>query len=256
MRVTVLGSGSSPGVPMIGCACSVCASLNPKNKRTRVSVLIEVGGTRILVDTSPDLRQQCIANNISNIDAIFYTHAHADHTHGIDDVRSFNFINNAPVKVYIDSENLVSIKNRFSYAFQPPVPEYGWFRPCLDVQIVEAGKSFKLNDVEIIPFEQMHGKGKTLGIRVGDFAYSTDVNGLNGDALKALEGVQVWLVDCLRYEPSPTHAHLDMTLGWIKQVKPRQAFLTHMSHEMEYDRLSAELPEHIRPAYDGLVIEL
>ena len=257
MKITVLGCGASSGVPLIGCVCNVCASSNPKNKRSRVSIIVESATTRILVDTSPDLRQQALDNNIREIDAIIYTHAHADHVHGIDDVRSFNYAKNDALNIYGDKDTLKNLQERFSYCFLPANPERtGWFRPCLIANEVEAEKKITIGDIDIMPFNQKHGKGKTLGLRFGKFAYSTDVNFLDDQALLALAGIDVWLVDCLRYNQAPTHAHLDLTLNWISQVNPRQAYLTHMSHEFDYEELKTKLPENILPAYDGLVVDL
>jgi len=257
MKITVLGSGGSGGVPVIGCGCAICTSVNPKNKRLRVSLLIEVEGVTILVDTSPDMRVQCLTHNIKAVDAIIYTHAHADHMHGIDDVRSFNFARNAPIDIYADAETLQALHARFAYVFLPPKPASpGWFRPCLNPMEVTPFMPFFIGGVEVLPFEQQHGQGKTLGLRIGDFAYSTDTNGLPEASLAALAGVDTWVVDCLRYEPAPTHAHLAMTLGWIEQVKPKRAYLTHLSHGFDYDALASELPPNVSPAYDGLVLEV
>lgn len=257
MKITVLGCGASSGVPLIGCVCPVCASTNPKNKRSRVSIVVESATTRILVDTSPDLRHQALTNNIKEIDAVIYTHAHADHVHGIDDVRSFNYAKNAALDIYGDKETLKNLHERFSYCFLPPRPEKtGWFRPCLIANEIKASQKFTIGDIEIAAFEQTHGKGKTLGLRFGKFAYSTDVNFLDEKALETLAGIDVWLVDCLRHSPAPTHAHLDLTLEWVAKIRPRQAYLTHMNHEFDYDELKAQLPENVSPAHDGLVVEL
>lgn len=257
-KITVLGCGSSSGVPMIGCTCAVCTSDNPKNKRTRVSVHLSFDdGTSILIDTSPDMRAQCLKHGLSKVDGIIYTHAHADHLYGIDDTRSFNFTANAPVNIYGEEATLRHIADKFEYVFLPPKPanfpgDVGWYRPCLTPNTIKTDEVFKIKNVDILPFEQQHGGGKSLGLRFGNFAYSTDVNGLSDDAIAALEGVDTWLVDCLRYELAPTHAHLDMTLGWIKRIKPKRAFLTHMSHGFDYDTLMRELPVGVFPAYDGL----
>jgi phosphoribosyl 1,2-cyclic phosphate phosphodiesterase len=258
MKIIILGSGASPGVPIIGCSCKICTSDNPKNKRSRVSIYIEHEGTRILIDTSPDMRQQFITNKISSIDAIIYTHAHADHTHGIDDVRSFNYQNAAPIPAYMDSQTEQGIKSRFAYAFMEPIPAFGWFRPCLQPVEIKTNtyQDFTVGSLTITPFEQIHGKSKTIGIRIGDFAYSTDVNGLPQESLEALKGVKIWIVDCLQYDPAPTHAHLDMALGWIDIVRPERAILTHMSHVLDYDELALKLPKAVEPAFDGMVIDL
>lgn len=257
MRVRILGCGASAGVPMVGCSCLVCTSGDPKNKRTRVSILIEKGDRRILVDTSPDLRQQCLSYNINKIDAVLYTHDHADHTHGIDDVRSFNYTGGAPISAWGDEQTLQTMKQRFAYVFKPPVTEFGWFRPALIPELITPYKCFSIGGIEVMPFEQLHGgEKKTLGLRFGDFAYSTDVKAIPDKSFELLKGVKVWVVDCLKYTPVPTHAHLALTLEWIERVQPEKAYLTHMSHDFEYERLKAELPPNVEPAYDGLIIDI
>lgn len=258
-KVTILGCGSSAGVPMIGCRCDVCASTNPKNNRTRVSILIETQGKKLLVDVSPDLRQQALRHGITSVDAIILTHAHADHCHGIDDVRSLNFHKKEPIEIYSSSETLEEVRRRFDYAFKPPIPEYGWFRPALVPHIVDiaAKEPFVVaGDVPVQPFVQWHGKSRTMGLRVGNMAYSTDVNHLPEDAFEHLYGLDLWIVDCLRYEPAPTHAHLALTLEWIARAKPKRAVLTHLGHEFDYEALRKELPECVEPAFDGLEINL
>lgn len=254
MKITILGCGASAGVPIIGCDCAVCRSDNPRNKRSRVSILIEVDGVCILVDTSPDLRQQCLTNNINTVDAIIYTHDHADHTHGIDDIRPLNYRRGKPIDIYGDAATMDILKYRFDYAFRPPVPEYGWFRPAVNSHVVEPGKSFLISGVKILPFTQVHGKTVSLGLRIGNFAYSTDVNRLDETAFEALAGVKTWVVDCLKYTPAPTHSHLEQTLEWIERVKPNHAVLTHMTHDLGYEELLTRLPEGVEPGYDGMVI--
>lgn len=256
MKVTILGCGASSGIPIIGCRCAVCQSPNPKNKRLRASILIEQGNTRLLVDMSPDLRHQALMHQITQVDAICITHAHADHTHGIDDVRPFNYMKDQPLPVYATRETFDRVKQQFSYCFQPPIPEFGWFRPALEAHEVELnGKAFQVSDeMAVTPFLQIHGKMPCMGIKVGNFAYSTDVNNLPEESLQTLENIEIWVVDCLRYSVAPTHAHLDMTLEWIARVKPKRAILTHMAHEMDYESLKSRLPAHVEPAYDGMVI--
>ena len=258
MKVTILGCGHSLGVPVIGCECAVCTSNNPKNKRLRVSAVVEVDGKNIVIDTSPDFRQQMLSSNINRLDAVLYTHDHADHTHGIDDLRGFNILQNEVIPVYSNAEIIGSIQKRFAYVFLPKPVENAMFRPSLsanilpDVPIYE----FMVGDTKIIAFVQQHGKSTTLGYRIGDFAYSTDVNELSESAFEALAGVKYWIVDCLRYTPSYSHSHLSHTLQWISHVSPRQTILTHMAHEFDYDKLLSELPAGVVPAYDGMVIEI
>lgn len=256
MKVTVLGCGSSSGVPIIGCDCSVCKSANPKNNRTRVSILVESQKTKVLIDTPPDMRTQALRNNIRTVDAVIYTHAHADHIGGIDDTRSFNYYNNAPLDIYSTPATLEDLRKRFPYMFLPPAADGRamWYKPCLNPIAIEPPQPFTIGDIEFQPFWLNHGKSKTLGLRFGNIAYTTDTNGLPEKALAILQSIDAWIVDCLRYTPAPTHAHLEMTLEWIKRVKPKHSYLTHMSHEFDYDALLKELPENVFPAYDGLVI--
>ncbi len=256
MKITILGCGSSLGVPVIGCGCAVCNSPNPRNRRTRVSIAIEVAGLVFVIDTSPDFRQQILREKISKIDAVLYTHDHADHTHGLDDLRPFNFIQDGEIQIYGNAEVINSLKQRFFYGFLPRPAKDAMFRPSLMANIIPDGQvvEFMIGGVKLIAFEQQHGKAKTTGYRIGNFAYSTDVNGLSEAAFKALDGVEYWVVDCLRYEPSYSHAHLEQTLEWVRCVRPKQAILTHMGHEFDYDKLSAELPAGVVAGYDGLVI--
>lgn len=256
MKVTILGSGASAGVPVIGCDCAVCRSEDPRDKRSRVSVLVEVAGKRLLVDTSPDLREQALREGMKNVDAILYTHGHADHTHGIDEVKAFNYHADAVIPAFGMAETMEELKERFGYAFLPPIREYGWFRPALEAREILAGEVFDAAGVSVRSFGQWHGRHLTLGFRVGDFAYSTDCNRLDDAAFEALLGVKLWVVDCLRREPAPTHAHLDLVLEWIARVKPERAVLIHMSHDLGYRELLAELPQGVEPGFDGLSITL
>lgn len=256
ITLTILGCGSSAGVPMIGCECKVCRSTDPRNQRTRVSVLIEQHGQRLLVDASPDIRQHCLRHDIRTIDALLFTHAHADHCHGIDDMRPLNHHGGAAIPAYGDPVAMEEILRRFDYAFREPIPEFGWFRPALIPHIIDtqSWQPIEVGAMKIQPFPQLHGKLMTMGLRVGDVAYSTDVNHLPEEAFEHLQDLDLWVVDCLRYDPSPTHAHLEMTLNWIKQIKPKRAVLTHMSHDFDYERFCAELPENVEPAYDGMIL--
>jgi phosphoribosyl 1,2-cyclic phosphate phosphodiesterase len=256
ITITILGCGASGGVPLIGCQCAVCTSNNPKNKRTRASVLVEQGGSRVLIDSSPDLRQQALREGISTVDAILYTHDHADHTHGIDDARSFNFHRKGPLPVYGTEKLIDGLKARFGYAFGAPAgPDGVWFKPSLEPQVIKEKGYFSVGDMSILSFLQHHGKVSSLGYRIGNFAYSTDVHNFPDESLQLLEKLDVWVVDCLRYTEAPTHAHLEKTLGWIERLKPRLSILTHMAHELEYETLCRELPDNVIPAYDGMKLK-
>ena len=250
MKVTVLGCGTSGGVPRIGNVWGDCDPNEPKNRRSRASVAIESGATRIIIDTSPDFRAQCLRHDIDRLDAVLYTHEHADHTHGIDDLRGFLILTRRRMPIYADAYTLSILKKRFDYIFASK-DNY----PAIAESHLING-DFAVGDLQVQPFYQEHGAIQSLGFRVGDFAYSTDLVGLDEAAFETLAGVDTWLVDALRYKPHPTHAHLDLTLEWIARVKPRRAVLTHMTWDMDYATLKASLPAGVEPAYDGMVLEL
>ena len=254
MRVTVLGCGPSWGVPAIGGCWGRCDPNDPRNRRRRVSALIETRDTTLLIDTSPDLREQLIDAGTRRLDAILLTHAHADHLHGIDDVRALNRLMRAPIPLYADGAALAEIAQRFPYVLKPPTPDGSFYRPSLDAHPID-GK-FSIRGVEIEPFAQDHGFSTTLGFRIGAMAYSTDVTELDESAFSLLAGIELWIVDCMRRQPHPTHSHLAKTLSWIARLQPRRAVLTHMDASLDYEELSRELPPGVEPGQDGLVIEL
>jgi phosphoribosyl 1,2-cyclic phosphate phosphodiesterase len=262
MRVTILGCGGSGGVPLIGGFWGACKPENPRNRRLRSSILVEEGDTRILVDSSPDLRQQMLAlGGDGRLDAVLYTHAHADHLHGIDDLRVVNAIRKAPLDLYAAPETLEKIRTRFGYVLPPlaegkrmPNPQGFFYKPVLTAHAITG--PFRVGAIDVLPFEQDHGFVKTLGFRFGRAAYSTDVVELGEGAFAALEGVSLWIVDALRLAPHDTHSHLEKTLGWIARVKPARAVLTHMNFEMDYDDVAARCPPGVEPGYDGLAIEV
>ncbi len=255
MRVTVLGSGGSAGVPVIGNQWGNCDPTNPKNHRTRPSVLVEQDGVAVLVDTSPDLRQQLLAADVQRLDAVVWSHQHADHAHGIDELREICRLMQKPLDVYGMADHMEELKRRFGYCFQPLPEGAPVYRPVLTPHAVDG--PFSVKGMTIIPFVQDHGYTLTLGYRFGDFAYSTDVVRLDEAAFAALAGVKVWVVDCVREEPPhPVHSHLAQTLDWIARVKPERAYLTHMNNTMDYETVRRKLPPGVEPAYDGLVIEV
>ena len=254
MRVTVLGCGASTGVPVIGGNWGRCDPNDPRNRRRRVSVLVEIGATVILIDTSPDLREQLLDARVTWINAVVMTHAHADHLHGIDDLRSVNRLMRSPIPLYADAQTLGEIANRFGYVFKPVDEPRRFYKPTLVPH--EIVGPFEIDGISVLPFVQDHGYSATLGLRIGGFAYSTDVTELDDNAFGALEDVDLWIVDCLRRDPHPTHSHLAKTLSWITRARPRRAVLTHMDQSLDYCELSAELPSGVEPGYDGLVIEL
>jgi phosphoribosyl 1,2-cyclic phosphate phosphodiesterase len=256
MKVTILGCGGSGGVPLLGNNWGKCDPTNPKNYRLRPSIFIEVDGVNILIDTSPDLRQQLLAANIQKIDAVFYTHAHADHLHGIDDLRGINRLMQAVIPVYADRPTLDEIEKSFGYVFKLIPGGQGYFRPQLQPNLIEAYQPFTFKNLSILPLDQDHGTMRSLGFRIGNFAYSTDVVTMPPESMAALNGLDTWIVDCFIDEPHHTHAHVEKALGWIAELKPKRAIFTHMSARLDYEKLSAKCPPGVEPAYDGMVIEV
>ena len=257
MRVTVLGCGGSGGVPLIGGIWGSCNPANPRNRRRRVSIHVEGAGRSILVDASPDLRQQLLDAEIKELDAVLFTHDHADHCHGIDDLRFLRHDPRAaPLEAWATAKTLSVLKERFDYIFKQNEENSGvLYRPFLAAR--EVTGPFRVGHLNILPFDQQHGLGTvTTGYRIGRMAYSTDVVGLGEDAFAVLQDLDLWIVDCLRFEPHPTHAHFDLTMSWIERVKPKHALLTHLNHMIDYDVLASRCPPGVEPAYDGLSIEI
>ncbi len=261
MRVVLLGCGASAGVPMIGGAdgggdWGQCDPAEPRNRRTRSSIIIEsAAGQRLLVDTGPDLRTQLLACRIPRVDAILYTHAHADHITGLDDVRILNRIAGRPLDAFATRRTLDELQARFAYAFRPWKPP-GFFRPVLEVREIEAGQTITAADMAVRLIHQDHGFGPTLGLRTGGFAYSTDVVRLDDAALAELEGVDTWVVGCFGRTPHPTHAHVDLVLAWAERVGARRTVLTHMGTDLDWDWLMARLPPGVEPGYDGMELSV
>lgn len=262
LKFTILGCGSSPGVPRVGGDWGACDPKNPKNRRRRCSLLIEKSGIRgrtsILIDTSPDMREQLLDAGVTALDAVFFTHDHADHTHGIDDLRMIAYARRKRVDVYFDAQTRAILTRRFDYCFEPPPGSS--YPAILTGHTISAGKSVRIGGagglIEALPFRQLHGGIDSLGFRMGGFAYSSDLSGLPPEALPLLQGLDVWVVDALRYQPHPSHLSVAQALTWIGQLQPKRAVLTHMHIDLDYDRLKRELPAGIEPAYDGMVIEV
>ncbi len=251
---TILGCGASVGTPIIGCKCYVCVSENPKNIRKRSSILLEIDQTNILIDVGPDFKAQALEHKISAIEAILFTHAHADHICGIDDLRPIVFKqDNCAIKSYMNSETYKKISSSFGYAIYPDSKSS--YAKIIDSCIIKDYDKFYINQIEISSFLQEHGSMNSIGFKVGNFiAYSTDAIRLNKESLDMLKGIEVWIIDCLRYSYSPSHSYLEQTLAWIDIVKPKTAILTHLGHEMDYEELKRILPNGVIPAYDGLKI--
>lgn len=254
MRVKVLGCGPSGGVPGISYGWGRCNPDNPRNKRLRPSIMLESGTTRVLVDTAPDLRQQLLNAEVTSLDAVLYTHAHADHLHGIDDLRSVNRVMNRPLDCFSDTATLSMIRQRFAYAFAPlPEASAFYFKPTLIPHEVEPGKMFQINGLSVLPMAQNHGYGNTLGFLFDDrIAYSTDLVEMPEENFERLRDVDLWIIGVLTDEPAPTHLHVDKALQWVERVQPKKAVLTHLGSSLDYDELCHRLPGHVRPAYDGL----
>jgi phosphoribosyl 1,2-cyclic phosphate phosphodiesterase len=247
-ELIILGCGSSGGVPLATGYWGQCNPNNPKNTRTRSSVIVKYEGLSILVDTSTDLRHQLLRENIHSIDAILYTHTHADHVHGVDELRQLYFQNREKLHVYAKGSVLEKIHQSFSYLFQEVDSFYPTF---LQGHAIE-NSHFHINDVPLIMFEQNHGHQKSYGFRFGNVAYSTDVKSFPKESEEFLEGLDIWIIDCLGYFPHATHAHFDVVMEWIEKFKPKQTYFTHMCEQLDYDELKSRCPTHVVPAYDGL----
>lgn len=259
MRVTILGCGGASGVPLIGGSWGDCDPANPRNRRRRSSILVESGGTTLLVDTGPDCRAQLIDAGVQRLDAILYTHPHADHTHGIDEVRQLNRMQRQVIDAWGTREILDHLVKKFDYIFEPPGffnDSVAFYKPCLSAREYLWGEAFDCHGVRVLPFGQDHGFSVTTGFRFGDIAYSTDVVRLDDAAFSALAGIKVWIVGCLQEPEHPTHAHFARVLEWIDRVGPERAILTHLSHRLDYGDLLAKCPPNVTPAFDGMVIEV
>ena len=252
MLITFLGTGTSVGVPQIACECAVCCSDNPNNKRTRSSALIEYGGKSILIDATPELRLQALSAGMKRLDAILFTHAHADHVHGLDDVRIFNMRQKQTIPCYANSEAIDDIKHQYSYIFKDT--QIGGGKPKID--LIEAAGVFDLFGTKVTPLPVMHGALGILGYLVGDFAYITDASEISGKTLELIQGVDTMVINALRFHPHSTHFSVDQALEIIAGIAPKQAFLTHIGHNIEHEALSAELPENVFLAYDGLKLDI
>nr|WP_231871496.1 MBL fold metallo-hydrolase [Planctomyces sp. SH-PL62] len=254
-RLTFLGTGTSSGVPVLGCDCSVCMSDDPRNNRTRPSVLLTFPAGNLLIDTGPEMRMQLLREGVRRVHAIAYTHPHVDHLFGLDDARVFPRWIGGPVPVYCEADTEDYIKRVFSYAFREETRAWPpGFVPKIDFERLVPYKAFEVLGETILPVRLHHGRFEVLGFRVGGLAYCTDVNRIPEETFEALQGLDVLILDALRFDPHPTHFHLDEALRVVERLKPRRALFTHCSHEFDHARVDAMLPPHVRLAFDGLVV--
>jgi phosphoribosyl 1,2-cyclic phosphate phosphodiesterase len=252
-RVTFLGTGTSHGVPMIACDCPTCRSTDPRDRRWRPSLLVEMAdGTVVLVDTSPDLRTQALAFDVRRVDAVLFTHAHADHVLGLDDVRRYNVVQGVSIPCFAAAQTVAEIRRTFAYVFDPP--QQGGGVPRVDLFAI--GGAFCLGRQAIVPVPVMHGTQPVLGYRIGPFAYLTDCNAIPDSSWPLLDGVQTLVVDALRDRRHPTHFTVAEALEVIERLRPRRSYLTHICHDLPHEATNARLPAGVELAYDGLVLEI
>ncbi len=266
LRITILGCGSSGGVPRIGGHWGACDPTNPRNRRRRCSILVEQGPentkedekTQVLVDTSPDMREQLLDVGLSHLNGVIYTHEHADQSHGIDDLRMIAINMWKLVPIYADPRSLEIIKRRFSYCFE--TPKGSGYPPILEAHKIDMGAgTFGIDGpggrLEITPFWQRHGQIKSLGFRFGNIAYSSDVHEIPDESWDVLDGIETWIVDALRYTHHPSHANVETALGWLERSTAKRGVLTNLHVDLDYDVLRNELPDGVEPAYDGMVVQ-
>ncbi|HWM93226.1 MAG TPA: MBL fold metallo-hydrolase [Thermoanaerobaculia bacterium] len=252
IRVTMLGSGTSTGVPVIGCPCKVCTSDNPRNRRWRPGLKLEINGCIALVDTSTDLREQALRFGLPRLDAILFTHAHADHIFGLDDVRIFNFRQRSPIPCYGSDLTLQAIRRIFSYVFEET--QAGGGKPQLD--LIGIREPFRLLGREIVPVPVWHGDLEVFGYRIGSFAYVTDCNRIPEESLELLDGVETLILDALRYRPHSTHFSVEEAIAVAERIGSSRTIFTHLAHEIDYGAPAVPFPPGMEFGYDGLVFEV
>ncbi len=252
MRLTFLGTGTSTGVPTLGCRCPTCSSTDPHDHRTRSSILLEFDRRVVVIDTTPDFRQQGLRERMERLDAVVFTHTHADHVFGLDDVRVFNMRQKEPIPIYGDRRSIESIRRIFAYVFEGDY--VGGGIPRLETRIIDG--PFELWGVTMIPLPVLHGGLPVLGFRFGRAAYITDFSVIPESTLAQLNGLDVLILDALRHKPHPTHSTLDQSLELVGRLKPQRAYFTHIAHELSHEATNQALPPNARLAYDGLKLEL
>jgi phosphoribosyl 1,2-cyclic phosphate phosphodiesterase len=255
MKIKFLGTGTSHGVPLIGCGCAACSSKDKKNTRYRSSVHVEEGPVSILIDTPAEFRIRAIEYGIKRIDAVLMTHCHADHIAGLDDLRAFNELQDSEISVYGSAETLKEIKERFSYIFSGTLQEGGG-KPRLNLQEIKSFEKFTIKNTGVMPLVLKHGVLDIFGFRIGEFAYLTDVSQIPQETYGRLDGLKVLVLDALRKKPHPTHFSLEQAIEEAKKIKAENTFFTHIAHSLEHNETNASLPEGIQLAYDGMEIEI
>lgn len=255
VELVLTGTGTSVGVPVAGCDCAVCRSDNPRNRRLRTGVIVRTPQGEFVIDTGPELRLQLVENGASLIHAALFTHAHADHVTGLDDLRIFGFRLDSDIPLYCEEPVEDTIRQMFSYAFvSRDKLAHRFAAPRFEFQRIVPGTPFNVLGISVMPIRLQHGKLPILGFRIGDVAFCTDVSSVPSESRELLQNLDTLVLGALRYRPHPTHLHVDAAVKVIRQLQPQQAYLTHMAHDLDYDQLAGELPDGIAPAYDGLVI--
>jgi len=257
VRLIFLGTGTSFGVPQIGCQCRTCTSADPRDRRTRTAALIEARGKRLLIDTPPELRLQLVAAGVDRVDAVLYTHAHADHVHGIDDLRAISVKQGASVPAYGPAATMAELTARFRYVFDPAVPAGpGTSKPELTAHALEPGRRTAVAGVAVLALPLPHGDHSVFGYRVGPVAYVTDAKAIPDDVAAQLAGIDVLVLNALLPQPHPLHLSIPEAVAVAQRIGARRTFLTHLTHDAPHADLAARLPSGVAPAYDGLVIEV
>ena len=253
MKITVLGSGTSSGVPLIGCRCAVCTSADPRDNRLRPSIAVSYGGRHVVIDTTPDFRAQALRAHLPRIDAVLFTHSHADHIMGLDDLRPFNFFQKERIPLWGAADTIDAIRRSFSYIFDSRA--HTTFVPQLDAHVHE-GRAFEVSGLCFDPIPILHGKARIYGYRFGNAAYLTDHSEIPEDSIDKLRGLDVLFLDALRHQPHPTHSTVETSIATVRTLAPRRAYFTHISHDLPHQATQDALPAGIELAYDGLEIDV